>query len=174
MIVQVCPDKTTEMFWIKKVWRDDHDPSLLSQLVSLHSLRSSILRFTLIYQRCVQHPHDAGLRSYYPSDQLLTFLSSITLEIFFLHLRYQLSSGESTGFEIFTWSSLSNCGKPGVWRIVWRKAALLPAGCMHVWLTATKARFDFRFGPIDFSKRYSCLKKEKGVCSSECLYKFQL
>ena len=100
-------DKTTEMSWTKKDWTEmgRWPISAESNLFSLHSLGSSLLRPTSIYQRWGQHPEDAGQRSCHPcpggSDELLTFLSSIILEICFLHAQDQLSSGECLGSRTF-------------------------------------------------------------------------
>ena len=108
-------DKTTEMSWTKKDWTEmgRWPISAESNLFSLHSLGSSLLRPTSIYQRWGQHPEDAGQRSCHPcpggSDELLTFLSSIILEICFLHAQDQLSSGECLGSRTFAWWS----PKPG-------------------------------------------------------------
>lgn len=68
MIVVVCPDKTTGMSWTEKVLTetDGRPISAKSNLISLHFLRSLLLRSTSIYQRCVQRSEDAGLRSYHP------------------------------------------------------------------------------------------------------------
>lgn len=55
MMALVCPDNTIGMSQAKKVWTDVNGwlISAESTLVFLHSVRSSVLRSTLIYQICV-------------------------------------------------------------------------------------------------------------------------
>lgn len=154
-------DKTTEMSWTKKVWTEmgRWPISAESNLVSLHSLGSSLLRSTSIYQRWGQHPEDAGQRSCHPCpggfDELLTFLSSIILEIFFLRAQDQLSSGECLGSRTFAWWS----PKPGS---SVKKGCPSSCGlCACLAYCVIKARFYFQSGPVDFPKRYSFVEERK-------------
>lgn len=62
------PDNITRISRTKKVLTetDGWPISAESNLISLHFLRSLLVRSVSIYQRCVQHPEDASLRSYHP------------------------------------------------------------------------------------------------------------
>lgn len=126
IMVQVCPDKTTGMSWIKKVWRAG--PSLMSQILFL-SILSGFYDFGWHWftRDVCSTPMMLAWGAMIPA-QLLTFFSS--LDICFLHPDGQLSLGEFPGLGTFAWSSLSKHEKPGAWGVVTK---VCPSSC---WLWA--------------------------------------
>jgi hypothetical protein len=149
MMALVCPDKTIGMSWTKKVWMemDGWLISAESNLVSVHSARSSRFRSIWISQICVQHSEAASPRSSIPALEPLPIAN-----IFLLQKSAFSSPGSAVpkrepwfGCICLEWF-MQLWEARGLWSSV-KKAELLPAS-LHVPQggCVVRANFYFRSG----------------------------